>query len=944
MLELDDRKMLDEIKAGVLGKKRPEHRIGRFRVLQRLGQGSMGVVFAGMDDQLRRGVALKLLHGAVGASESERKARLLREAQVLAKLEHPNLVQVHEVGEHDGRLYMAMELVDGRTLDDFQRGRGWTALLPLYIAAGRGLAAAHAESVVHRDFKPHNVLVDQKGEVRVVDFGLARESAGDEPRTAENLGLHEGAIERPHVDLTATGVVPGTPAYMAPELFGGRSASPASDQFSFCVALYEAVYGRRPFAGSCLPDVIAAAKDGQILPPPPDRSVPRWLFEVLERGLAARPERRYPSMRALLAELERDRARPWKQAGMASVAALVIGGAWQLGGHSEPAFDSVVLPDRTAELERRSECGARAAKLEAHWQDARRGLPRAAGAGADADGLASVLDADAARFVQRWEGSCIADVEGTLESCRVQAELAFATVTSEKRRRSLHEDSFHAITYDLELCVEGGFVGKCGGTVLGSPAVAALDEAHAAELAGDLDGALGHAERSIGLADAAGEELTRLRAMLRKGAIHETRGDLEVARSVLGDVVFDALVCGADVLAFDAAVELAEGEILHFGQLEPARKSLARAEKLLDQPGMSALPLRRALLLERWGAAEFSLEHDCIAALPLLHQALELRNEVITQRRSEGLPTAHIARLAADTELNLASIGYYRRSEASKRCPPDGSSDTDLVAAYRAARDRFAATVDDARHLELAVYEFNLGAMLLEIGDFAGAIASFESALSIYLAHYAPESPMVGDAHRALAAAYGAAGKLVRARQHAEADVAIRLLHDGGDGQRLTLAQAHDTLGLILLEQDAYDEAHDALRRAIATLADRPRARLELNELEQLYMSELNLALIEHTRGEREAVKRAADQARATQRAIEIHTGETYEAFALHRLVEAWILLDDGEPRKALARLVGAEELRGLDATLEQFIADARQRANSELLSRSSPQPENRDP
>ncbi len=399
--------------------------IGRYRVEGPLGAGGGGMVFAAFDPVLGRRVAVKLLRsdqpGAMATGE-----RLREEAQAMARLAHPNVVTVYDVGEHEGGFYIAMELVEGLSLRDWlaETARPWREVLGAYFQAGRGLAAAHDVGLVHRDFKPANVLMGRDGRVRVVDFGLASDVVGastlphvatdeddvteldedgldqyhresrltevertvdeqgaraqaraDAPRASESavlpamgdvLRTHDGSgpdvlqtyeAPRPQEaglraqselrtidafrtmdplqtsdalrtlvgpDVTAEGHllrtmapdpgatqpgvstarwVAGTPAYMAPEQFLGRPADARSDQFAFCVALYEGLYGRRPFAGDTAVAIAEEVLAGRVLPPPRRTKVPRWIHVIVEQGLALHRHDRHPSVRSMLASI-----------------------------------------------------------------------------------------------------------------------------------------------------------------------------------------------------------------------------------------------------------------------------------------------------------------------------------------------------------------------------------------------------------------------------------------------------------------------------------------------------------------------------------------------------------------------------------------------------------------------------------------------------------------
>lgn len=290
--------------------KEPPARVGRFLVLRELGSGGMGLVYSAYDEELDRKVAIKLLQSDVRAG-TQGRVRLVREAQALARLSHPNVVHVYEVGEFDDQVYIVMEHVageDGRSWGS-QR-RSWQEVVGVYTAAGRGLAAAHRKGLIHRDFKPANFIVSPDGRTRVLDFGLARERdaptqdlADTDDEDAELSGPRSGRVLTASGRLTKTGAVMGTPAYMPPEVFQGKPADTRSDQFSFCVAFYEAAYGSRPFGKTGAIASMQRTLDGDVLPAPADASVPQWLRRILTRGLRANPDERFESMDALLDEI-----------------------------------------------------------------------------------------------------------------------------------------------------------------------------------------------------------------------------------------------------------------------------------------------------------------------------------------------------------------------------------------------------------------------------------------------------------------------------------------------------------------------------------------------------------------------------------------------------------------------------------------------------------------
>ncbi len=295
--------------------------IGRYQVLGRIGSGGMGVIYAAYDPGLGRKVAVKLLNPKGGHRQGARN-RLFREAQALARLSHPAVVHVYEVGEYEDQVFVAMEFVQGTTLRQWQSTgeRSWRAILAAYKAAAQGLAAGHAAGIVHRDFKPDNVLVGHDGEVRVIDFGLARTEA-ELPTGSQDAHLLPVDSD---LALTKTGTLMGTPAYMAPEQFKGETADARTDQFSFCVALYEALYGYRPFAGSSIHQLAANVLRGNVEAPPRYTDVPERMMRVLLRGLEIDPIERYDDMEGLVSELPSERSRVWMFL-LAAVVTVLVG-------------------------------------------------------------------------------------------------------------------------------------------------------------------------------------------------------------------------------------------------------------------------------------------------------------------------------------------------------------------------------------------------------------------------------------------------------------------------------------------------------------------------------------------------------------------------------------------------------------------------------------------
>ena len=274
-------------------------RLGRYEVVRTLGVGGMGVVYEAHDPHLHRRVALKVMRADHTRSD-DAQARALREARAMAQVSHPNVVTVHDVGVVENQIFIAMEYVDGSTLRAFMKTEPhWQRVFEQLLQAGDGLAAAHDAGLVHRDFKPDNVLLGKDGRVRVTDFGLARlASAPDDDGAPRSRQGGEAIL----TTLTRTNLFVGTPAYMAPEQFAGRAADPRSDQFSFCVVLYQAIYGTRPFKGSSLRELTESALAAPISMPA-RKDEPEALRTALLRGLEREPANRHETMRDLLAAL-----------------------------------------------------------------------------------------------------------------------------------------------------------------------------------------------------------------------------------------------------------------------------------------------------------------------------------------------------------------------------------------------------------------------------------------------------------------------------------------------------------------------------------------------------------------------------------------------------------------------------------------------------------------
>ncbi|MBV8756274.1 MAG: serine/threonine protein kinase [Deltaproteobacteria bacterium] len=359
MVDISDDDMTRTVGAGgkpAAGPKRPKTKRpapsvvqDRYDVLEELGSGGMGVVYRARDRQLGRDVALKLVFTDDDHDETL-AARLMREAQALAQLSHPNVVAVYDVGRAEGGVFVAMELIAGEAGDTWlEKRRPWRDVVRVFCDAARGLAAAHAVGLVHRDFKPANVMLGADGRTRVLDFGLARAAgfgnttsisdsadSGDleaDERSTKRLGedaepaasTSMRSVSLLDIALTREGAVVGTPQYMAPEQFRGDPYDARTDQFAFCVAMYKGLYGRRPFEGKTFGELKKNVLAGK-LRPPPDSDVPGYVRDLVLRGMAMDPAKRWPSMDDIIAVLARDPAARKKRLVLAGVVAVLVGG------------------------------------------------------------------------------------------------------------------------------------------------------------------------------------------------------------------------------------------------------------------------------------------------------------------------------------------------------------------------------------------------------------------------------------------------------------------------------------------------------------------------------------------------------------------------------------------------------------------------------------------
>ncbi|MFV8752554.1 tetratricopeptide repeat protein [Nannocystaceae bacterium ST9] len=680
-------------------------RIGRFSILRKLGEGGMGIVYAGYDDELDRKVAIKLLRGKAKGNLDSRRSRMLREAQGLARLSHPNVVQVYEIGEHEQGSFIAMEYVDGTTLKDWIGSpRSRAEILAVFIAAGRGLAAAHHKGLVHRDFKPDNVMITQEGRVLVMDFGLVHEASSEteaQARVAKTMvdsadvlisqSLRVSALS---TDLTATGALMGTPAYMSPEQFTGRPTDARTDQFSFCVALWEALCGERPFAGDTFATLCFAVTQGKLREPPRGAKLPGYLRAILERGLAGEPDRRWPSMEPLLAELGKNRTRRRRVAlgvALPLLAALGLGKGWQL--------------DREAERARTiAACEAEGAAIEAIWNDDVRAEIAAA---FHATGLGFADDAWARselaidRYALDWSAmrsaACMAaEVEGTLD----ESALALRVECLDEHRASL------ASLIDLLGQTDAELVNHAVQASLGLPLLATCEDEQAL-----AQRVRPPAEQQV--------EIAELRARLEGVEVRLAGARYQAARDEAAAVLVEARTLAWPPIEAEAryALGLAEIKLAHY---EVAASELEQAFFLAGDAGHDRLALRAASSL-----------------LEVVGDELE--------RHAMGLHWGELAEMFID-RLGLAGSVDEAELANSLGNALSGQNELDeALAAYQRARDLWVAALGP-EHPAVGTALNNIGIVQRKQGDYADALVSMGEALRIRQATLGLNHPRVADA------------------------------------------------------------------------------------------------------------------------------------------------------------------------------------------------------
>ncbi len=852
--------------------------LGRYRLLEEIGAGGMGVVYRAFDPELDRAIAIKRLF--VGSNEPS--ARLLREAKAIAHVSHPHVVQVYDVGR-DGRtgdLFIAMELVEGMTLRVWlEQERSWQEIAAIFLQAGEGLAAAHAQDVVHRDFKPENVLVDVEGRAKVVDFGLAKlgREEDEDPEIDVTTAPDGSPVGFSHERLTPAGMRLGTPAYMPPEQVTGRDADARADQFSFAVALYEALTRRLPFSGRTLSEYALSVLDGTVQPFPAGSPVPRRLQRAILTALAPAADMRHPSMAPLLAELRIDSGRTRRRMTVAGVALIAAAGT----------FGGVRLAERDVD----APCRRLGAAVDEVWNATRREQVVAALEGLDvgfardaANATASAIDDLAERWREARERACLAEGpnardQGLCLERNLARQRDLVAVLGEPHVDMLSNTLAATEQVSLELR-------RCG-----SPAW--LDQLEALRevphLADSMDTAqrhvdLGEVDEGLAVLDGMGEpESLPAPVALRWGVVRSqllrADGRIEAARDALDRAAWSGLGSSAPVAAADwhneyadLLYELDAGEAMgrHYAraaQLYTAHLGPSAGETLIAEASLGHLPFHRgdygealriyeeaaqraASALPETAPQRLLIDHWIAEALPRVGRNQEARAKLedLLRRFEDVRGPSHPQTLAVRESLGLVKLvaGEAVEAERDLMAVLAGLSEAGVeqlsavdrstllanIGAARLQQQRFIEAEEAMRqakrvlvdaglppeHAKLLAIEANLAHLAVESGRREDAVAIYERVLA------AMTRAGIDGTTNAVMVRFNIGGLLLELGRAREAIPVLRegLQHAEAHSDRVLagrlyqrLAQAQDALGRRL-------DADEALERARVAFADLP--------------------------------------------------------------------------------------------------------------------------
>lgn len=923
--------------------------IDRFLVLEQLGAGGMGVVYAAHDPELDRKVALKLLLPRAGSAGYGDQARLMREAQALAKLAHPNVVAVHDVGTRGSRVWIAMEFVAGQTLTAWakERPRRWTELIAVLADVARGMAAAHEAGLVHRDIKPDNVMIGQDGRVRVMDFGLAhgRATAATEPDLTSTL--ESGHLTAPlALRLTAQGAVQGTPAYMAPEQWLGHDEEPATDQFGWSVMAWELLYGERPFAGASNLAIATAVLAGKRRPPPHGRSVPSWLRRVLERGLATEPAKRWPCMAALLSALDRGRGR----------ARLRTGAAALLGAAGLAACAAGY--QRWDEATRVAACEGKGAEIEAAWNDEARQLLRAAFAATGASYAATSaekvipwLDRQAAAWrAARTEVCRNAEVDGSwneeladralwcLEDRRMVLESLVAEMSRESKAVVQRSVGAAANLNDTDDCLNERMLQAQPGPPKRRDAIREvrdmLSRSRALAQVGKYIDALALTTQARERATSMDEWPPLLAsAWAVEGNLRKLAGEYEAAEAASSRAYFEAARIGAWDIAAKASIDLIHTvgyrRARHADGHMWARHAEVAVSHIADPLGLREAARLGNLAWVHYSAGEYAKAQELFARSMSLEAAALGEDHPKVAACLHDVAAVHFAVGAYEKAQS-----FYERAAAAQEeaLGPDHPVLARTLAnlagvhmatgAYAVAQtllERVLALQErllGPDHVEVALTLSNLALVHVHTGARSAAKTSFRRTLAIYEKTLGPDHPDVGAALDNLASVHHILGEYENARTLYERALVIKERALGGDHVEVgtclgNLANVHAATAEYVKARTFHARALRIKERALG--ADHPDLAIELNNLAEVDLAE----------------ERPRDALVLLERAVEIYSahagtqpGEPESRFNLARALVA----THGDRERAIAEARTARDgLKAVGTTESPTLVEVEQ-------------------
>ncbi|MEX1366916.1 MAG: serine/threonine-protein kinase [Nannocystaceae bacterium] len=778
----------------------PGTAVSRYVILYEVGAGGMGVVYAAFDPQLNRKIALKIL--VPKASQRRRgldqaAARLMREAQAIARLSHPNVVNIYDVGRHRDAVFLAMEFIEGQTLTRWleELSPSLEQIRDAFAQAGRGLAAAHDAGLIHRDFKPDNVLVSSDGRVRVLDFGLARADPSvvvDPGRPSQTSGASFDQDEDEDEDedeelpwslgdgvprardfgdsdvlsspLTLDDAVVGTPRYMAPEQHAGVGVDPRSDQFSFCVALYQALYRQDPFPAERLHDLVLLKQEGRVAALPPAPGVPPWLEDLVMKGLAPRPIDRWSSMHEVVEALEHDRGASRRRTLALGGGAVLLAVVTAAAGHRLGAGEAQLCQDGASHVERLWAGPQRDAVREALLSTE---LPYAAHTW---DEVQRRIDTDLEDWVEAYRRTC--------EATRVRGEQSDELL--DLRMACLHE---HLAEVEAVLDV--------------------FDQSDAAV----VQRAVSIVSRLPGLEPC--DDAQRLRARLPLPADTATRERVEALRQRLRDAsALRSVTRGTEALAV-AEVVLAEADTLGYEPLHA--EALLAVGVVLEQVGKYEEAQER-LRESVWAATRIG--HDTVAARAAIQLVsvvgdrlarydegltwFEHANALLDRVGDQGATRASLFNNVGNVwhrkEDNERALGYYERTIALNEAQLGAESPV------------------------VAMERINLGNAQLELGRHEQALASYLDARAVLERTLGKGHPQIAIAVASIAIVYDQTGRYADALElHRQARAEFEAWLGPG---HLYVATTALNIASALRGLERYDEAEVELREAQKMLVD----------------------------------------------------------------------------------------------------------------------------